>query len=97
MYSMPERINQPPVTVQWIEQNILHIFRKILWKYFEWNNISIVDIWDLVEKIDTLEPEYHEDTPVPDTETIDLSSIRDFIDTLLTIIPQKYIDEIPVF
>lgn len=97
MYSIPERINQPPVTVQWIEQKILHTFRKILWRYFEWNDISIVDIWDLVEKIDNLEPEYHKDTSIPDTETIDLGSIRDFIDTLLIIIPQKYIDEIPVF
>lgn len=97
MYSMTERINRPPVTVHWIEQNILHIFRKILWRYFEWNDISIVDIWDLLEKIDNLEPKYHEDTSIPEIEIIDLGSIRGFIDTLLTIIPQKYIDEIPVF
>lgn len=97
MYSMTERINRPPVTVQWIEQNILHIFRKILWRYFEWNDISIVDIWDLLEKIDNLESKYHEDTSIPEIEIIDLGNISGFIDTLLAIIPQKYIDEIPVF
>jgi hypothetical protein len=96
MYIRTESPDHEKVTAEWITDNTVDIFIWLLWTHFKSNWLTLVQITDLLEQIQSLNPSYTEGVVFPDITNISQERINEFMDTLLSVIPIYYIKEIPL-
>ena len=95
IYISPDYISETPLTEEWVKENVLDIFIKILWTYLEHcHGVNIRNLSELLNKINELPEEYRDDILLPDTEGISQKKVNDFFEMLYSIIPKDYLSEI---